>query len=66
MRYRITVAGRFTDWFAPAFEGMSLESSNGHTTLMGDVVDQAQLYGIIVRLRDYGVELVEVERVEAS
>jgi hypothetical protein len=66
MRYRITVAGRFTDWFAPAFEGMSLESSNGNTTLTGDVVDQAQLYGIIVRLRDFGVELVEVERVEAS
>jgi hypothetical protein len=66
MRYRITVAGRFTDWFAPAFDGMSLESSNGHTTLTGEVVDQAQLYGLIVRLRDFGVELIAVERVEAG
>jgi len=63
MRYRITVAGRFTDWFAPAFDGMSLESANGHTTLTGDVVDQAHLYGLIVRLRDFGVELIAVERV---
>jgi hypothetical protein len=62
MEYRITVEGRLSDWFAPAFDGMSLESANGHTTLKGEVVDQAQLYGLIVRLRDFGVELIEVER----
>jgi hypothetical protein len=65
MRYRITVEGRLSEWFAPAFDGMSLETSSGHTTLTGEVVDQAQLYGLIVRLRDFGVELIDVERVEA-
>jgi hypothetical protein len=65
MRYRITVEGRLSDWFAPAFDGMALEAGNGQTTITGEVVDQAQLYGLIVRLRDFGFELIDVERVVA-
>ena len=60
--YRITVRGRLGDWFASAFDGMAIESANGDTVLVGELVDQAQLYGIIERLRDFGLDLVRVER----
>ena len=62
-RYRITVRGRLTGFLASAFDGMGLESAAGETTLTGDLVDQAQLYGLIERLRDLGLDLVSVERV---
>jgi hypothetical protein len=34
--------------------------------LVGDVRDQAQLYGLLDRLRDFGIELIAVESVGAS
>ena len=39
---------------------------NGETALRGPVRDQAALYGILNRLRDLGVPLISVMRVEAS
>jgi hypothetical protein len=30
--------------------------------LVGEVRDQAQLYGLLDRLRDFGIELIAVER----
>ncbi len=61
-RYRITVSGRLSERFASAFGGMVLEPAPGATTLVGDVADQAHLYGLIERLRDLGLELMSVER----
>lgn len=62
--YRIVVRGRLSDRFAATFKGMSLESANGETSLSGAIADQAQLYGILDRLRDFGLELVRLEQVE--
>ena len=63
-RYRITVRGRLSEGAAGyAFEGMSFERGSEETTLVGDVVDQSQLYGVIDRLREFGAELVRVEQV---
>jgi hypothetical protein len=64
-RYRIVVRGALSERFASAFEGMTLEPTNGSgmTVLVGDVRDQAQLYGLLDRVRDFGLELVAVEMV---
>lgn len=62
--YRIVVRGRLTERFGTAFEGMALEPKQGETVLSGAVADQAQLYGILDRLRDFGLELVRLEQVE--
>ncbi len=59
-RYRITVRGRLSERFASAFEGMTLEGGAGRTTLEGWLVDVAALYGLIDRLRDFGLELESV------
>ena len=59
--YRIIVRGRLTDRFAASFDGMATEAGAGETALVGRVRDQAHLYGILERLRDFGLELLRVE-----
>jgi hypothetical protein len=59
--YRITVRGRLSERFVNAFDGMRAEQGEQSTCLIGDV-DQSQLYGLLNRLRDLGLELLGVER----
>jgi hypothetical protein len=60
-KYRIVLRGRLSESFESAFEGMALEHSPNQTVLVGEVRDQAQLYGLLDRLRDFGIELVAVQ-----
>ncbi|HET7052045.1 MAG TPA: hypothetical protein VFI54_27495 [Solirubrobacteraceae bacterium] len=46
-----------------AFDGVTLVPRHGQTTLRADLVDQSQLYGLLNRLRDLGIELVSVNPV---
>ncbi len=64
-RYRITVRGRLSERFASAFHGMTVERKPGETALVGVIADQGQLYGVLDRLRDFGLELVRLEELEA-
>ena len=59
-RYEIVVRGRLSSRYAGAFDGARIVPSNGQTTLCADLVDQSQLYGLLNRLRDLGIELVSV------
>jgi hypothetical protein len=61
--YRITVRGRLSERFASAFEGMAIEAGRGETSLIGELVDQVQLYGLLDRLRDFGLELIGLEEI---
>jgi hypothetical protein len=65
-RYRIVLRGRLSERFESAFEGMALEPGPNQTVLVGEVRDQAHLYGLLDRLRDFGIELVAVERESAG
>ena len=60
-RYRIVLRGRLSERFESAFDGMALESGPNQTVLVGEVRDQAHLYGLLDRLRDFGIELLAVE-----
>jgi len=42
---------------------MALEPGPNQTVLVGDVRDQAHLYGLLDRLRDFGIDLLAVEPV---
>jgi hypothetical protein len=44
------------------YEGMQMERLEGMTITAGSVVGQAQLIGLIRRVRELGLELVSVER----
>ena len=56
--YRICVRGQLSQRLATAFDGMSLEPGVAHTSLVGEVRDQSQLFGLLDRVRDLGLELV--------
>ena len=63
--YQIRIKGHlgreWTDWFGGLT--ISLED-NGETLLTGPVVDQAALHGLLRKVRDLGVPLLSVSRVE--
>jgi hypothetical protein len=61
-RYRITVRARLSDRLASAFEGVAVEHGAGETSFVG-LIDQSQLYGILDRVREFGLELLRVEEV---
>jgi hypothetical protein len=59
-RYEIVVRGRLSRRYACAFDGATLVPCHGQTTICADLIDQSQLYGLLNRLRDLGIELVSV------
>lgn len=62
-RYEIVVRGRLSQRYESAFDGVTLEPGRGETRLHADVVDQSQLYGLLNRLRDFGIELISINAV---
>jgi hypothetical protein len=60
LNIRITVRDRLSDRLAAAFDGMTPVRRTGATELVGEVVDQAQLHGLLTRVRDLGLELEAV------
>jgi hypothetical protein len=58
--YRITVAGRLTEHLGSAFEGFVLEPGRDQTALVGEIRDQAHLYGVLERIRSLGLKLLSV------
>ena len=49
-----------TERLAAALDGMTLHSSAVNSVFTGEVKDQSQLYGLLDRLRDLGLELISV------
>ena len=64
MRYEISVEAdldpSWSEWFA-----MQIVASSGNRTLLtGDVEDQAALHGVLARVRDLGLVVISVVRVD--
>jgi hypothetical protein len=62
-RYDIVVRGRLSQRYESAFDGVTLEPGRGETTLRAEIVDQSQLYGLLTKLRDFGIELISINPV---
>jgi hypothetical protein len=62
--YRLTVQGELSDNLQPAFPGMQLTRSEGNTALAGTVRDQAELQGLLRRVSDLGLTLLEANAVD--
>lgn len=60
--YEIRMKGHLDARWADRFEGLSFTfESDGTTILTGPVIDQAQLHGLLRRVRDLGLPLVSVK-----
>src|SRR5229473_239834 len=67
MVYQIRIKGQLGREWADWFEGLAITlEDNGETLLTGPVVDQAALHGLLRKVRDLGVPLLSVSRVEPS
>jgi len=62
--YEIRLTGRLDPRWSARFDGMNLTTGDGFTLLAGRVVDQAALHGLLHQLRDIGLPLVSVTRVD--
>jgi hypothetical protein len=63
--YRIRVKGHLAAHWAEWFDGMTITHlDNGETVLEGAVIDQAALHGMLNHIRDLGLPLLAVDRVE--
>ncbi len=67
IHYEIRIKGhlgaQWTDWF----EGLTITlDANGETLLTGPVADQAVLHGLLKKVRDLGMPLVSIMRVNPA
>ena len=63
--YQIRLRGHLASRWAVRFDGMTLTTRPDGTTLIeGPVVDQAALHGLLRTLRDIGIPLLSVTRVD--
>ncbi len=65
-RYEIRVRGHISSTWATWFEHLAIyHEPNGDTRLVGALPDQAALHGILMRIRDLGLLLLAVNRVDS-
>ena len=64
-QYEICVRGHLDYCWSHWFEELTIvQKDNGETLLSGPVVDQAALYGLLIKVRDLGLPLVSVMRIQ--
>ena len=62
--YEIRIRGRLSDEVTHAFEDFTAAVKPAETIMRGDLRDQAELHGILERIRALGLELIEVRRID--
>jgi hypothetical protein len=64
-RYEFRVQGVLEPRWSAWFEGLQVSSDKaGQTTIAGPVTDQAALHGLLTKIRDLGLELLSVRRLD--
>jgi hypothetical protein len=65
--YQIRITGHLSGQWQEWFGGLTITlEENGQTAFTGPVMDQAALHGLLRKVRDLGLPLVSVNRIEAS
>jgi hypothetical protein len=65
-QYEIRVAGVLEARWSAWFDGLEVTSDDRHgeTVMAGPVADQAALHGLLAKVRDLGLTLIAVHRIE--
>jgi hypothetical protein len=67
MIYQIRIEGQLGPQWSDWFEGLSIaQEEDGITILTGPVADQSALHGLLKKVRDLGMPLVSVNRMETD
>ncbi|HET6651591.1 MAG TPA: hypothetical protein VFH10_03050 [Nocardioides sp.] len=65
--YELRVAGHLDDHWAAWFEGLTLTlEADGTTSIRGVLTDQAELHGLLAKVRDLGATLISVTSVDTA
>jgi hypothetical protein len=64
--YQVTVDGELGDYVGSAFPGMTFTHGHGTTSLTGELRDQTELQGVLQRVSDLGLTLLETKVVEGG
>ena len=65
--YQIRIEGHIGPQWVEWFEDMSITSeASGDTVLTGALADQAALHGLLKKVRDLGMTLVSINRIDAG
>ena len=65
--YEIRVAGHLDDHWAATLDDLTLiRLDDGTTSLTGPLIDQAQLHGVLARIRDLGVPLLTLRTLDCA
>jgi hypothetical protein len=64
-RYEIRIQGRLDDRWSAWFDGLGItRQPDGTTVIAAPALDQAALHGLLRRVRDAGLQLVSVSRMD--
>lgn len=61
--YQLVVRGELDTRFELVFTGMELSQVEGTTVMTGKVRDDAELYGLVERIAELGLELVSIQQI---
>ena len=63
--YRITIKGHLDSEWSEWFDGLTITLvGSGETILTGPIVDQTALHGVLIKIRDLGLPLLSLVRIE--
>jgi hypothetical protein len=63
--YQIRIEGHLDDQWTDWFSGLAIAlEENGDTLLSGSIADQAALFGLLKKVRDLGMPLLSLNRIE--
>jgi len=65
--YHLRIEGHLDEHWSAWFDGLTLtREDDGTTTLRGVVTDQAELHGLLTKVRDLGATLLSVTNTDAA
>ena len=65
-RYEIRVAGVLDGRWAAWFDGLEVSGQGTETVIRGLLADQAALHGLLTKVRDLGLCLISVRRLDTG
>ena len=64
-RYEVVICGRLPSQWVDFFEEVEVISlPDGNTCMAVSLPDQSALYGLLMRLRDLGIQLISINAVD--